>query len=936
MAVFGLKYYAEMRSKYQGIAWKCEIAQRGYTGPSEEMTFSGVSPIKITWERRGDDIYTPVKASEASINILCTHNFHYLSLFTSDPREYRMSLYRNGSLFWRGFIVADLYSEKFAAPPYDVTIKAVDGFNILSNIDFKDILGMGTTGKKSVSSLLSTCISVLELDMSISTWVDLIPQGIPDTTSPLLYVYLDLERLFYVYEEPTYRDILELCLAPFGAQIFQSGGAIHIRRIVSLFDEYRPWYFSQLVKQRRKLPREVTSEDPRITQRGRIRIVNTNTTRLVQDNLWEDGFYMIGENTTLDIVPALRNVGVTVRNKALNNLLKQLGFIVPSMWTGNDGDLTFGDDGSMTLTGNSDHSGNVLITTGCAVQQCNFDITWEMMLKARYSNYNRTNGGMGSSSSTQQTPRTHTVTVTFGVKIVGDNGTTYWLDGDGGWNEYETDLEASATTGTDETYKLEIAGIPADGTWYFYMKQTLVGESHTSGRTYYSTYEFMVFYDMKMNIDAGDLYDQGLVYKTLVNPANNVDMDIELPVSDIPAIPNDLLLYSLYYEKYNGVPTRLWRTKGKEDYATLVQHMAISALKMRQVPAKRLSGEIFTSLHIDLNSVILDDKYLHAGFYVNSLEVDGLGDSYNAELVELPRLINPDIPPEGDDCVTVHLVDETEKHISAAIRCLDFIIFQTDRDEVYRFDTVTRQAVLLYSSSYSFTLFEAQNGFVRVEQGVAYFCDYRGVTRRQLTLPDTYGGFITFREDYFWMLARYSSGAMQLTRPEVPMHYTHTAGTSHGQPLVYMYGTYRSAVVTKNQIVINTDRAVYMFDCRYHTAPNVFRVKEYCTCFAVTDEYLAMDDAEADLVKLYKRDSITTFSELFTLNRTCNHCAISQTKVCCEWDAVPIIDIATGTRFLLKNFAADESYIRGVFFVYGDLYIVRDQGIYKFIPEYGS
>ena len=78
MAVFGLKYYAEMRSKYQGITWRCDIAQRGYTGPSEEMTFSGVSPIKITWERRGDDFYTPVKASAASINILCTHNFHYL------------------------------------------------------------------------------------------------------------------------------------------------------------------------------------------------------------------------------------------------------------------------------------------------------------------------------------------------------------------------------------------------------------------------------------------------------------------------------------------------------------------------------------------------------------------------------------------------------------------------------------------------------------------------------------------------------------------------------------------------------------------------------------------------------------------------------------------------------------------------------------------
>ena len=51
MVVFGLKYWAEMRSKYQGIIWLCEIAQRGYTGTSEEMIFSGTSPIKVTWER---------------------------------------------------------------------------------------------------------------------------------------------------------------------------------------------------------------------------------------------------------------------------------------------------------------------------------------------------------------------------------------------------------------------------------------------------------------------------------------------------------------------------------------------------------------------------------------------------------------------------------------------------------------------------------------------------------------------------------------------------------------------------------------------------------------------------------------------------------------------------------------------------------------------
>ncbi|MEE0864143.1 MAG: hypothetical protein U0L61_03320, partial [Alistipes sp.] len=111
MAVFGLKYYAEMRSKHHNILWRVEIAERGYAGSSEEMTFAGDEPIIITWEARGDEFYAPVKASEATINILCKDNFHYLSLFTSDARQFRVSIFRSGALYWRGFVTADLYSE---------------------------------------------------------------------------------------------------------------------------------------------------------------------------------------------------------------------------------------------------------------------------------------------------------------------------------------------------------------------------------------------------------------------------------------------------------------------------------------------------------------------------------------------------------------------------------------------------------------------------------------------------------------------------------------------------------------------------------------------------------------------------------------------------------------------------------------------------------
>lgn len=197
MSVFGLKYWAETRSKHHSILWRVEIAERGYAGESEEMTFDGAEPILITWETRGDELYTPVKASEATINILCKDNFHYLSLFTSDPRQFRVSIYRSGSFYWRGFVTADLYSENFTAPPYTVTIKAVDGFNLLESYTFKDLMSIGTSGRLSLWNLTIRCLDLLELDMEVSDWLDLYGEGMDENVSPLRQTYINLARLYY-------------------------------------------------------------------------------------------------------------------------------------------------------------------------------------------------------------------------------------------------------------------------------------------------------------------------------------------------------------------------------------------------------------------------------------------------------------------------------------------------------------------------------------------------------------------------------------------------------------------------------------------------------------------------------------------------------------------------------------------------------------------
>lgn len=118
-----------------------EIAQRGYVGDCEEMTFCGSDPIKVTWEKRGDDFYVP--------------------------------------------------------------IKAVDGFNLLSSSGFKDLLGVGVTGMKSLSVLMQSCLDLLELDLPFCNWIDLYAEKMDETRDVLSQTYVRLDRLFSVYEKPT-------------------------------------------------------------------------------------------------------------------------------------------------------------------------------------------------------------------------------------------------------------------------------------------------------------------------------------------------------------------------------------------------------------------------------------------------------------------------------------------------------------------------------------------------------------------------------------------------------------------------------------------------------------------------------------------------------------------------------------------------------------
>ena len=933
MAEFGLKYYAEMRSKHHNILWRVEIAERGYAGSSEEMTFAGDEPIIITWEARGDEFYAPVKASEATINILCKENFHYLSLFTSDPRQFRVSIFRSGALYWRGFVTADLYSENFTAPPYTVTIKAVDGFNLLESYIFKDLMSIGTSGRLSLWDLTTRCLDLLELDMEVSDWLDLYGEGMNEGVSPLRQTYIDLERLYYVYEEPTYRDILELCLLPFAGQIFQSSGALHIRRAISLYQNSRPVTFFDIGSEFPVGEVVVDSEGTNLVSESGVNVV-TSSGRDVVDDMWANGVYVMGD-ATLDIVPALRSVTVDVKNKSIDNLATHLGFFNAASWDDPNALLDFEEGSSLCLCGKDEYKNTTIYTKGVEVAQCNFPIEWDFSLQTYHREWA---SGVYSPASDN-----YAVNVHYGIRIQAA-GKTYYLTDSGDWSQAETSIVSEVKTGAPESIKVEINGIPADGVLQFFIRQTLIGKINQyggggTGRDYSSGYqENATFSQMTMTIDAGDNYDKGLKYESLVNPANNVEMSIALPVSDIPAIPNDHLLYVLYYLDADGNPTRLWHTKGANNYDTLVGHIVQSALRYKQLPSKRLTGDIFTSAHLDMNTVLKDEKYLHAAYSVNSIELKALDDTYNCELTEMPRFIATDTPAEGDDCVRVVSFDF---EIQRIIRCLNFLLLHDRTGRILIFDSVSRTLREIYRSDYDFEIFAAENGFVRFERGVFYYCDHRGTVKQVFDSysAEHYYGWATYQGGYFALLykGKYYSREQAidiayLVRPEAPVQRDDSSyRRSRGYSIFYGTPLRDSVFLSGNCIVVNTTREGSFSDSRFHTFANVKFMANGNSIVSISDDFI-ISNAD-DMCWLYKRTSITEYEQVCRIGRHAYHCDHTLSEVVVCYDSPFIFDIRKQELRSIHNLEGADETIMGLFFIYGELYIVRETAIYKYVPQ---
>lgn len=131
-----LKYFTEYRDFSESRLVRIEIDSPNYTGTPIEL-IPADQPLII--ERQGNQDDDPFKAhiinSTAQIQVF-SDNLDVNELMLVNDASYKTRVYVNNVLDWQGFIISDGIREKDSGVAYPVTIKAIDGLELLDNVIF--------------------------------------------------------------------------------------------------------------------------------------------------------------------------------------------------------------------------------------------------------------------------------------------------------------------------------------------------------------------------------------------------------------------------------------------------------------------------------------------------------------------------------------------------------------------------------------------------------------------------------------------------------------------------------------------------------------------------------------------------------------------------------------------------------------------------------
>lgn len=237
---YGEKYNLTF-SDLKGDVWRIGIFKKDYVGASSLVKASG-QPIQISWT--GGGLYTPIRESQATLNLISETDQQYSEFFTANILDYYLELKKNSNIFWRGSYVTETFNEPYVTTPYFIALIFSD-VGALKFIDYDgniqgDILPVFTFLK-----IINTILAQLPYSMNFVNVSNVFPAAITETVNDTTFSVINtFIQYFEFFNEKTNKnenlkcyEILERICKSFGVTFYQSNNKWYAVRIKELTAE---------------------------------------------------------------------------------------------------------------------------------------------------------------------------------------------------------------------------------------------------------------------------------------------------------------------------------------------------------------------------------------------------------------------------------------------------------------------------------------------------------------------------------------------------------------------------------------------------------------------------------------------------------------------------------------------------------------------------
>lgn len=224
-----LRYKGEFLSR-ASVIWRAEIWQESDTPFAEvgQLTFEADEALVIDYPVTAK--HDVICGSSATLQIESPGDRTYVDLYTINPGDIRLDVYRSGSLYWSGTLDPEFYEEPYEkAFRYPVSLTFSD-FSILDRLSY-DFTGMQTVGDILNEALTRSGISVQSVDTSmISTCISGSPMSLSD-------LKVRSDNFYDEDGEPmSLKEVIEGIFLPLGLRIVQRDGKIYVYDLNGLYN----------------------------------------------------------------------------------------------------------------------------------------------------------------------------------------------------------------------------------------------------------------------------------------------------------------------------------------------------------------------------------------------------------------------------------------------------------------------------------------------------------------------------------------------------------------------------------------------------------------------------------------------------------------------------------------------------------------------------